>query len=62
MVYWNVSFLVAVLIEGLHSAVLLTMALGLSGCAIKGKVPREKGFSPLKGVWDHHADGAQLRT
>lgn len=35
------------------SAASLTMAAGLSGCAIKGKLHRETGLSPFRGWRDH---------
>ena len=62
MLYWNVSFLVAVFISRTSlSVALLTMAAGLSGCAIKGRLHRETGFSPFKGLWDHRTVYCVLR-
>lgn len=58
MVHWNAYFLMAVFISRTSlSAALLTMAAGLSGCAIKGKLQCETGLGPFKGVWDHHTAG-----
>lgn len=57
IVYWNALFLVAFLILRTSLSAALTMAAGLSGCAIKGKLQRETGFSPFEEVGDHHTDG-----
>lgn len=49
MVYWNACILVAVFILRTSlSAALLTIAAGLSGCAIKGKLHHETGFSSFE--------------
>lgn len=43
------------------SAASSTMAAGLSGCAIKGKLHRETGLSPFRG-WRNHRTGSSFRS